>query len=81
MKHLNFPERLRFKAVIFDLDGVVTDTAIIHKESWKFLFNEFLKSKFIKGFQREFEDRDYYEFVDGRPRLEGIRSFFDVSFY
>ena len=66
------------KAVIFDLDGVVTRTAEVHAEAWKQLFDEYLAAR-ARRFGEPFEafDRrsDYRRFVDGKPRYEGIASF------
>src|SRR5690606_497671 len=61
----------------FDLDGVVTFTARLHSEAWKQLFDEFLRSRAEAAGEpfRPFTDADYRMFVDGRPRLDGIRSF------
>ncbi len=60
-------------AVIFDLDGVLTDTATLHARAWKRLFDAFLAER---GLAPPFDlDRDYRRYVDGRPRLDGIRSF------
>lgn len=64
-------------AVIFDLDGVVTDTAVIHEAAWKATFDEFLSRR--PGVEGEnhapFTDADYRAFVDGRPRFDGARDF------
>jgi beta-phosphoglucomutase family hydrolase len=64
-------------AVIFDMDGVVTDTAVVHAVAWKQLFDEFLQSRV--GGVREFKpfdvDDDYLRYVDGKPRYDGVRSF------
>ena len=57
-----------FDAVLFDLDGVLTDSAALHTRSWKTLFDAFLRD-------RDDEDADYRAFVDGKPRLDGIKSF------
>jgi beta-phosphoglucomutase-like phosphatase (HAD superfamily) len=60
-----------FKAVIFDLDGVVTDTAGLHAASWKKMFDAFLEKK---GHQENktyapFDEKsDYLEHVDGKPQ-------------
>ena len=64
-------------AVIFDLDGVVTFTARLHAAAWKELFDGFLRSWSQRAGEpfREFTDEDYRRHVDGRPRLEGVRSF------
>lgn len=61
-----------FKAVILDLDGVVTRTAHLHARAWKQAFDPFLEPR---G-QRPFDlDEDYRHHVDGKPRYEGARSF------
>ena len=61
-------------ACLFDLDGVLTGTAILHREAWKRTFDEFLHNRDGDAF-REFTDRDYATFVDGRPRADGVREF------
>ena len=61
-------------ACLFDLDGVLTGTAVLHREAWKQTFDSFLRQRDGEGF-REFTDRDYAEFVDGRPRADGVREF------
>ena len=67
-----------FDAVIFDLDGVVTRTARIHARAWKRVFDEYLEQLAERSGER-FEpfdiERDYAEFVDGKPRYDGVRSF------
>ncbi|MGW0805796.1 HAD family hydrolase [Nonomuraea sp. NPDC002799] len=58
-------------AVVFDTDGVVTDTARGHAAAWKHVFDAFLR-----GRSEPFDIRDdYLRHVDGRPRLDGIRTF------
>ncbi|WP_370961784.1 HAD family hydrolase [Amycolatopsis sp. cg9] len=61
-------------ACLFDLDGVLTGTAILHREAWKRTFDEFLRTRDGAGFA-EFTDHDYAAFVDGRPRADGVREF------
>lgn len=61
-------------AVIFDLDGVITDTAVTHRAAWKEVFDEFLVRYRGDDFA-PFTERDYRRFVDGKPRFDGIRSF------
>ncbi|MET8851931.1 beta-phosphoglucomutase family hydrolase [Amycolatopsis sp. NPDC004625] len=61
-------------ACLFDLDGVLTGTAILHREAWKRTFDEFLRARDGAGFS-EFTDHDYAAFVDGRPRADGVREF------
>lgn len=68
----------RLEAVLFDMDGVVTDTAQAHADAWKRLFDEFLRARAEAGGNefRPFDpNREYREFVDGKPRHAGIRSF------
>ncbi|MEZ5931070.1 MAG: trehalose-phosphatase [Alphaproteobacteria bacterium] len=64
-------------AVLFDLDGVLTDSAALHAKSWKKLFDGFLRDRDGEGFRPFDADADYRAFVDGKPRLDGIRSFLD----
>ncbi|MDP8216231.1 MAG: trehalose-phosphatase [Candidatus Kaelpia imicola] len=67
-----------FDAVIFDLDGVITDTAVLHVESWKDIFDDYLKKLEARGGEkfREFTHKgDYLPYVDGKPRYEGVKSF------
>jgi trehalose-phosphatase len=67
-----------FKAVILDLDGVITRTATQHARAWKQMFDRFLEQRT----RREGEDlspfdieEDYLSHVDGKPRFDGVRSF------
>lgn len=66
-----------FDAVIFDLDGVVTDTATVHEAAWKRLFDQVLEDPGITGQVRtgSFSAADYLDYVDGKPREDGVRSF------
>ncbi len=63
-----------FKAVLFDMDGVVTKTAIVHSQAWKKTFDAFLKEKTGAKF-KEFTQDDYLKYVDGKAREEGVSSF------
>ncbi|MFW6283666.1 MAG: HAD family hydrolase, partial [Minisyncoccales bacterium] len=69
---------MEFKGAIFDLDGVITETARAHSKSWKLVFDEFLK-KHSKETNKDFvpfdEEKDYLEHVDGKPRIKGVRDF------
>ena len=56
-------------ACLFDLDGVLTKTAVVHERAWKAMFDEFL------GDRGTFEESDYNDYVDGKPREDGIRDF------
>ncbi len=65
------------QACLFDLDGVVTDTAAVHSAAWKQMFDEFLKAQSAhtdKPFV-PFTQTDYDTYVDGKPRADGTRSF------
>ncbi len=62
----------RFAAALFDLDGVITDTAEVHMRAWDRLFNEFLTQR---GIAEPYTSADYFEYVDGRPRYDGVRAF------
>lgn len=69
---------LEFDAVLFDLDGVVTDTARLHAAAWAELFDEFLRQRAAAGGEpfRPFDPTaDYLAHVDGKPRYEGVRCF------
>jgi beta-phosphoglucomutase family hydrolase len=58
-------------ACLFDLDGVLTDTASVHRAAWADTFDPILKAR---G-QRAFSNADYAQFVDGKPRQDGVRDF------
>jgi beta-phosphoglucomutase family hydrolase len=64
----------KFDAVLFDMDGVVTKTAILHTTAWKDTFDQWLESKARSEFKK-FSEEDYQNFVDGKAREDGIRSF------
>ena len=68
---LGLPDTIR--ACLFDLDGVLTQTAKVHAAAWKQMFDEFLHSR-DEDF-REFTNDDYEDYVDGKPREDGVRSF------
>ena len=61
-----------FRAILFDLDGVLTPTADVHMRAWSELFNAFLSTM---PEQSPYTDDDYYQFVDGKPRYAGVRDF------
>lgn len=68
----------QFDAVIFDLDGVITKTALVHSTAWKKMFDDFLNSWYGKTGEpfREFtHSGDYLPFVDGKPRYKGVEDF------
>ncbi|MEJ7930205.1 beta-phosphoglucomutase family hydrolase [Ramlibacter sp. AN1015] len=63
-----------FGAAIFDMDGVITRTAQLHAQAWKELFDAFLQER--GGAFEPFDARaEYRALVDGKPRIEGVRSF------
>ncbi len=69
-----------FTTVIFDLDGVITKTALVHSAAWKKMFDEFMKSWSARNSKpfREFDhERDYLPYVDGKPRYQGVQSFLE----
>jgi trehalose-phosphatase len=69
----------RFDAVLFDLDGVITTTARVHAAVWKQLFDDYLQRRAVGGTDfRPFDiDSDYRDYVDGKPRYDGVRSFLE----
>jgi beta-phosphoglucomutase family hydrolase len=73
---LGLPDEI--KACLFDLDGVLTQTAKVHAAAWKQTFDEYLRQRAAKtGEQfKEFDAHDDYdEYVDGLPRYDGVRNF------
>jgi beta-phosphoglucomutase family hydrolase len=65
-------------ACLFDLDGVLTQTAKVHDAAWKQTFDEYLRARAQKTGEafKEFDPvKDYDEYVDGKPRYDGVRSF------
>jgi beta-phosphoglucomutase family hydrolase len=73
---LGLPDLIR--GCLFDLDGVLTATAKVHAAAWKEMFDEFLRGRAARSGTsfRPFDAvHDYDEYVDGRPRLDGVRSF------
>lgn len=70
----------QFDAVIFDMDGVVTDTASLHGKAWKEMFDRFLEKHALETGQEQkpFDlGQDYLQYVDGKPRFDGVRSFLE----
>jgi beta-phosphoglucomutase family hydrolase len=67
----------QYDAVIFDLDGVVTDTASVHAAAWRRLFDDYLASRPDRAGENRlpFTDEDYRRYVDGRSRYDGVRVF------
>lgn len=70
--------RLHFHAAVFDLDGVITDTARLHAAAWQELIDgvlEMLSQRSGEPHEPFDADRDYRRYVDGKPRQEGLESF------
>jgi len=70
--------RDRYDAVLFDLDGVITNTANMHAACWKQMFDEYLQKRAAGRGEpfRPFElATDYRIYVDGKPRFDGVRDF------
>lgn len=61
-------------ACLFDLDGVLTGTAALHRAAWKETFDAFLLARDGASFA-PFTEADYNNYVDGRPRFDGVRAF------
>lgn len=73
---LGLPEKI--VACLFDMDGVVTRTAVVHDAAWKGMFDEFLRQRSARTGEKfvPFDPvQDYDEYVDGKPRLDGTRAF------
>ncbi len=68
---LGLPDDIR--ACLFDLDGVLTQTAKVHQAAWKRTFDEFLRARDPGA--AEFSQEDYNTYVDGKPRKDGVRDF------
>jgi len=77
-------------AWLFDLDGVLTQTATVHEAAWKQMFDAYLQQRAAQPEAplkardkdegepfRAFEEADYDNYVDGKPRFEGVRSFLE----
>ena len=67
-----------YDAVLFDLDGVLTNTAGVHAAAWKELFDEFLERRAARSdepFVPFDSEADYLRYVDGKPRLDGVTAF------
>ena len=67
-------------ACLFDLDGVLTDTASVHTKAWKAMFDDYLRQRAERAGE-EFvpfdPNSDYRQYVDGKPREDGVRSFLE----
>jgi beta-phosphoglucomutase family hydrolase len=72
---LGLPDQI--KACLFDLDGVITQTAKVHAKAWKQMFDEFLRKHDGDDFKPFDAHDDYDKYVDGKPREDGTRSFLE----
>jgi beta-phosphoglucomutase family hydrolase len=75
---LGLPDGVR--ACLFDLDGVLTQTAKVHAAAWKQMFDEYLRARAEQTgaeFQEFDREHDYDAYVDGKPRYDGVRSFLE----
>ena len=73
---LGLPDQVT--ACLFDLDGVLTRTAVVHDAAWAQVFDDFLRSRASEtgtAFVPFDRDEDYNLYVDGRPRADGVRTF------
>jgi beta-phosphoglucomutase family hydrolase len=73
---LSLPPTIR--ACLFDLDGVLTQTAKVHAAAWKEMFDAYLRARAERlgePFVPFDSGHDYDEYVDGKPRMDGVRSF------
>ena len=71
-------KREEYEAVLFDLDGVITNTAELHAECWKKMFDEYLQKRATQtgeAFLPFDVGTDYRLYVDGKPRFDGVRDF------
>ncbi len=72
--------QLPFDAVVFDLDGVITRTALVHSVAWKEMFDNYLLQREKENnepFKEFTHEGDYLKYVDGKPRYEGVKSFLE----
>ncbi|NSC20828.1 beta-phosphoglucomutase family hydrolase [Streptomyces albus subsp. chlorinus] len=73
MTKLGLPDGVR--ACLFDLDGVLTRTAVVHAAAWKEMFDAYLRGRDGPGFRPFDPVVDYDRYVDGRPRADGVATF------
>ena len=75
---LGLPDSAR--ACLFDMDGVLTKTAVVHARAWKEMFDGYLRERAARTGEpfRPFDEHDDYDrYVDGKPRSDGVRSFLE----
>lgn len=64
-----------FDAALFDLDGVITPTAEVHMRAWRQMFSDYFLAR---GVSDPYADSDYFSYLDGKPRYEGVRSLLEA---
>lgn len=67
----DLPDLAGFDAVLFDLDGVLTPTAEVHMHAWQTMFEELFAAW---GIQPAYTEQDYFEYLDGKKRYDGVAS-------
>ena len=70
---MNLPDLSQFDAVLFDLDGVITPTADVHKTAWQTMFDAWLHQEGLDPYR----DGDYELYLDGRQRYDGVNAFLE----
>jgi beta-phosphoglucomutase family hydrolase len=73
---LGLPDQIT--TCLFDLDGVLTQTANVHAKAWKQMFDQYLHERAARTgepFRAFAQPEDYEQYVDGKPRRDGVRSF------
>jgi len=71
-------KKYSFDAVIFDLDGVITKTALVHSSAWTRMFNDYLmyrEKTYAEKYKEFSHEHDYLPYVDGKPRYKGVADF------
>ena len=63
------PDLTAYDAVLFDLDGVLTPTAVVHMHAWQTMFEELFSAWDITP---PYEERDYFDHLDGKKRYDGV---------
>ena len=64
------PALSQFDAILFDLDGVITPTAELHRQAWARMFSAFFEQRGVAAYMAQ----DYFDYLDGRRRDEGVQA-------
>ncbi|MGO1851478.1 MULTISPECIES: HAD family hydrolase [unclassified Microbacterium] len=67
----HLPDLTAYDAVLFDLDGVITPTAEVHRHAWRAMFDEFFADR---GIVPAYTEDDYFSHLDGKKRYDGVAS-------